>query len=255
MAKVLVTGGTGFLGTAFVGVLVDAGHDVTALSRRPPRSPHPSVRYVQADVTASSNALRGLLQDGTDAVVHAATSVRRRQRETELRGTRKVAEAARDVGAHLVYVSIVGVDRNRMPYYRAKLDAEQIVDAVGGRWSIQRATQFHDLLDVFLGMPVFPSTAHLAFQPVDTRDVSRRLEALVAAGPQGRAEDFGGPEVLSVRALAESRARCRGRAAWLLPVPRLGFFADYDRGTHLCPTQRRGVRTWEEWLSGGAGRS
>lgn len=248
MANVLVTGGTGFLGTTLVRVLSDSGHDVTAVSRRPPRTPHPAVRYAQAHVTVLGS-VAGLFGDGADTVVHAATSVRRRARVTELRGTREVAETARRHGAHFVYVSIVGVDRNRLPYYRAKLDAEREVERVGGRWTVQRATQFHDLLDVFFGWPVFPRTPDLAFQPVDTGDVSRRLEALVAAGPQGRAEDFGGPDVLSVRTLAKSRAKWRGRAALLVPMPRVGFFADYDRGTHLCPEHRGGARTWEEWLA------
>ena len=52
---------------------------------------------------------------------------------------------------HFVYVSIVGVDRIPVAYYRHKLEAERRVVAGGMPWTIVRATQFHDLIDVWCG--------------------------------------------------------------------------------------------------------
>ena len=72
---------------------------------------------------------------GCDAIVHAATSLRR-ARSTEVDGTRNVVEAANRVGAHVLYVSIVGVDRHRLPYYKAKWQAEQVVEALAARRTI-----------------------------------------------------------------------------------------------------------------------
>jgi hypothetical protein len=95
---------------------------------------------------------------------------------------------------HVIYVSIVGVDRHPFAYYRTKLEAERMLEQSGRHWTIQRATQFHDLVDRFLTLPVSAKTSHLRFQPVATDDVSARLAELVAAGPSGRAPDFGEPD-------------------------------------------------------------
>jgi uncharacterized protein YbjT (DUF2867 family) len=201
---------------------------------------------VQGDVRLGDGLDRAL--DGVHVVVHAASSPRRRVRETELEGTRHVLNAAQRTGCHVIYVSIVGVDRSRFPYYRAKLAAEQLVERHNGPWTIQRATQFHDLLDQMLGAPVFIRTPHLAFQPVDSRDVASRLTDLVTGGPAGHAADVGGPAVMHIQELARVRRSVTGSAARLVPVPPLWLLRDFDRGHHLCPDQQSGVITWEQWL-------
>ncbi len=116
-------------------------------------------------------------------VVHAASNPRRRAKETEIEGARQVAAAARDAGAHVLYVCIVGVDRHRYGYYRAKHAAERPSPTSGARWTIPRATQFHDLLHRALGSGWFVRTPDLRFQPVDVAGVARR-SAQIAPGPR-----------------------------------------------------------------------
>jgi uncharacterized protein YbjT (DUF2867 family) len=43
--------------------------------------------------------------------------------------------------AHLVYISIVGIDRVPMSYYRVKLEEERLVESSGLAWTILRATR------------------------------------------------------------------------------------------------------------------
>jgi uncharacterized protein YbjT (DUF2867 family) len=188
---------------------------------------------------------------GCDAIVHAATNLRR-ARSTEVDGTRNVVEAAKRVGAHVLYVSIVGVDRNRLPYYKAKWEAEQVVAASEARWTILRATQFHDLLDRFLRLRVLPLPRATPFQPVDGGDVSDVIADLVEAGPSGRAPDVAGPQVLTIAQMNDIRARIAGRRAVLVPVPPVWFVRDFVDGRHLCPDRAVGRVTWEEWLRGRA---
>ena len=108
--KALVTGGGGFLGSRIVGLLHEAGHEVTAFGRgRYPHLAAAGVSAIQADVrdaAAVRNACRGM-----DVVFHVAalTGVwgpRRTFREINVDGTRNVIEACRaeDVG-RLVYTS------------------------------------------------------------------------------------------------------------------------------------------------------
>src|SRR5437660_4960243 len=170
MARVLVTGGTGTLGRHLVPCLLGRGHEVRVLSRQSsPRLPA-GATAARGDVRTGQD-LAAAVAD-VDTVVHAATSVQRAARRTEVDGTRHVLDALRASHGHFVYVSIVGVDRHRFPYYTMKLPAERVVESSGSRWTIQRDTQSHDLLDRFLGMRVFPTTPHLAFQLVAAGDVS-----------------------------------------------------------------------------------
>lgn len=72
--RVMVLGATGLLGHATVGELLDAGHTVTALSRRPPRAAHPRLdecHEMHVDVEAiDDDELRDRLE-GHDAIAYA----------------------------------------------------------------------------------------------------------------------------------------------------------------------------------------
>jgi uncharacterized protein YbjT (DUF2867 family) len=252
VARVLVTGGTGTLGSRLVPVLLARGHTVRTLTRhgsaarrQDPASGEESLSHWRGDVATGE----GLAQSMADCtvVVHTATSPRM-SRAVEVGGTANVVAAATEASVHVIYISIVGVDAIDFAYYRAKRDAEDIVSSGPTPWTIQRATQFHDLIDRFLSWPLFPVTPHLRFQPVATEDVAVRLADLVDAGPSGHVENFGGPEVVALRTLASVRRGLVGSAAHLIPVPKLGPFRGFDAGYNLCPDRAMGRVTWEEWL-------
>jgi uncharacterized protein YbjT (DUF2867 family) len=245
MARVLVAGGTGTLGRRLVPLLVERGHEVRSLSRRGAATV-PGAEAVRGDVRTGEGLASAL--GGVDTVVHAATSVGRHMRATEVEGTRRLLAAVGDRPVHVIYLSIVGVDGHRFPYYRAKRQAEELIERSAVPWTIRRATQFHDLLDRFLAGRAFFRTPHLAFQVVDAGEVARRLADHVEAGAAGRAADIGGPEVVPIVELARIRREIRGRAATLVPVPRLGFLRDFDAGRHLCPESRLDSITWRQWL-------
>ena len=247
----LVTGGTGTLGRQVVKLLRAGGHRAVVLSRKPGSGRD----WRQGDLATGVGLPEAVL--GMQAIVHAgsATMEPRRHQQTDVAGSRRLGEAAASAGvAHLVYISIVGIEGIRYPYYRAKLAAEAVVREGRLPWSILRATQFHSLIEVFLGrfarLPgLAPVPFDWKFQPVDARDVAQRVVEVVTAPPAGRVPDFGGPEVRDLRSLAETWLRARGSRRRLvnLPLP-LQFSRKFAEGALLTPEHKDGKITWEQYL-------
>ncbi|GLW55910.1 SDR family oxidoreductase [Kitasatospora phosalacinea] len=216
MRPILVTGGTGTLGRAVVRRLLSRGCPVRVLSRQAHTPGEHG--WAVGDLVTGRGVEAALAGAGT--VVHCATTNGKR----DVAATRRLVEAAGGAGvAHLLYVSIVGVDRVPLGYYRAKAECERLVVESGLGWTVLRATQFHDLvlrvLDGLSKAPVLVVPRGVAFQPVDVRDVAERVAQLAEAGPAGRAGDFGGPEVRPVEALAAEFLRARGRRRPVLRAP------------------------------------
>jgi nucleoside-diphosphate-sugar epimerase len=117
----LVTGGTGTLGPPLVDLLTRAGRPVRVLSRRPRAATGGApVEWVVGNLATGAGVARAV--GGAGVIVHCATSPWARR--VDVGGTGRLLEAARLAGSpHLVYISIVGVDRVPFRYYRAKLAA------------------------------------------------------------------------------------------------------------------------------------
>jgi dTDP-L-rhamnose 4-epimerase len=71
--KVLVTGGSGFIGSHLVDELVGAGHAVVVVDRRPPPHPNTGAEYVLADIRQPE--IWPAVLEGVDAVSHQAARV------------------------------------------------------------------------------------------------------------------------------------------------------------------------------------
>jgi uncharacterized protein YbjT (DUF2867 family) len=244
---ILVTGGTGVLGRWVVDRLRDAGCEVRVLSR----SGRPGT--VRADLSTGENL--GAAVRGADAIVHCATNPFK-SRQTDVAGTELLLqEAARAGVSHVVFISIVGVERNPyFPYYRAKLDAERVVERSPVPWTILRATQFHDLVLMVLRFldrlpAVMPIPRGFRLQPMDAGEAASRLVEFALSGPAGRVPDVGGPEVLASTELARAYLEASGRNKRLVGVPLPGKAARAVReGAQLCPDKRYGTDSWEEFL-------
>src|SRR5580693_7680082 len=136
-SPVLVTGGTGRLGKLVVARLQDSGCDVRVLARHDRPTPQ-GVTFFTADLRTGQGIEPAVT--AAAAIIHCATSTR-----GDAEATRNLVAASRMGAAHLVYVSIVGIDRiAAWGYPKTKLQAEQIVARSGLPWTILRVTQFYD---------------------------------------------------------------------------------------------------------------
>ncbi|AZM52111.1 nucleoside-diphosphate sugar epimerase [Streptomyces sp. WAC 01529] len=241
MTTILVTGGTGTLGRVVTERLRSAGHEVRALSRH-------SQPYA-VDLREGTGLDAAV--EGVEVVVHCAST----PRGGDEQAARHLIEAARKAGvAHLVYISIVGVDRVPLGYYKAKLAVEQLIEESGLGWTVLRTTQFHDLvlklLDTAARLPVLVSPSGVSDQPIDVGEVAERLAELATAPPAGRVADMGGPEVRTFTDLARAYLRATGRRRPVLPVRLAGkTYRALRAGGHLTPEQAVGKGTFEEFLA------
>jgi uncharacterized protein YbjT (DUF2867 family) len=247
--KVLVTGGTGVLGRQMVPLLSERGAKVRILSHR--RRWYDGVEVVQGDMVTGEGLAEAV--GDVDVLVHCASDPRHWHNDVE--GTSRLLEAAnRACRPHVVYVSIVGVDRIPLGYYRAKLAAETLVRDSGLPWTLLRTTQFHDLVRyIVAGLakpPVMVVPQGIAAQPVDTRDVAQRLASLAFDKPAGRTPDFGGPRVCSIEEAAHAYLAAANLRRRIVTVPLPGKVARAFRaGWNLVHDGETGTRTFEEFLA------
>jgi uncharacterized protein YbjT (DUF2867 family) len=212
------------------------------------------VRWVRGDLATGAGLADAVA--GTDTVLHLASAPYRRgyTRQVDVEGIYRLAAAARAAGvAHLVYVSIVGVDAISWGYYQVKLAAEEAVRTSGVGWTVLRATQFHTFPDQILTavarLGVLVVDPGIRVQTVDLGDVATRLVELVAAGPAGRVLELGGPEMLTMEDAARQWLRARDLRRPVVRVRVPGRLGRAFRGDHLTTEAvPRGEVTWREYL-------
>lgn len=264
---ILVTGAGGTLGRLLVPTLISRGVDVRALSRRPRSDSNPASTAISGTEPASTGSPHWVVGDlgtgagldeavaGVDTIVHAASNTRG-QGKGDADAVWRLVEAAKRGGRrpHIVFISIVGVDRHPFGYYRAKYAAENALVGGGLPHTIQRTTQWFQLLDRFLTLaaksPVLPVPS-APFQPLDAAEVAVRLADLAGGEPVGRAQDVGGPELLDAGDIARAYLRATGKRRLLVPFRLPGRSGRAFRaGVHTTPENRQGTTTWAEYLAG-----
>jgi uncharacterized protein YbjT (DUF2867 family) len=251
---ILVTGGTGTLGQQVVSRLREAGREVRVLSRRSPTGQDGLV--VTTGDLATGEGLPAAVR-GAGTIVHCASN-RRGDAEATRNLVRAAAQnkASEPGPAHLVYISIVGVDRFPRGYFKAKLEAEGVIADSGLPWTTLRATQFYELIargaSRLAKLPVIPVPAGFVVQPVDSGEVAARLAELALEEPRGRVPDMAGPQILSFADLIRTYLKATGRRPRpVVPVwtPGIGPI----RAGAMYPQQGAeatlGRRTWPDFLA------
>jgi uncharacterized protein YbjT (DUF2867 family) len=260
--KVLVTGGTGVLGSAVLRALRQRGADTRVLSRGvAPTGADPHADWVVAHLGTGAGVDEACA--GADVIVHCATTGGMVDAQDDVRCARMLLDSARRHGVgHVVFPGIVGADRATFfPYYAARIDIEKLLTASAIPHTIIRATQFHEftafLLQRFRIGPLVIAPRGAALQPVDVRAVADRLAAAALSAPAGRMGDVAGPEIMSIDRLARTWHSARGERVRVLraPVPVAvgGLKLLMKERLVSAKAERIGV-SWSDWLADNAQR-
>ncbi len=254
-----VTGGTGTVGRHVVRELAEAGHGVRVLTRRAPSQMLPGVEHHPVDL-ATGAGLDGALA-GTDVVIDAANraGTGRQAARVIVEGTKRLLAAEQRVGvAHHVAISIVGIERVPYGYYAAKVAQELAVREGAVPWTIVRATQFHELLEMAYSAPARAGlllVPDIQLQPVDPRHVAQVLAAIAEDEPLNAWEQVAGPRVERFGDLARIWRTTTGRSALAVPLRlprRLG--RPLAAGALVPQEAVTGGPTFAAWLRDRAGR-
>jgi NADH dehydrogenase len=219
--RIVVTGGTGFIGREVVDLLVGAGcHEVT-VSTRDPGQPDPwggRVRFVQAFAGDATSLGRAFAR--ADVVIHAIQfpnhPVEKPSKgltylEVDGRGTVTAARIAKAMGVRrFVYLSGAGAGQGRpQPWFQAKDMAETAIRDSGLEHALLRPSWIYGPRDRSMNrfvffcryLPVVPviGDGTTPVYPVHVKDVARCVvEAATREDAKALILELGGPERLTM---------------------------------------------------------
>ena len=228
--RVLITGGTGFVGTHVVNELLRRKHEVTVLARTPESTRNRynlPVSAVAGNVLDPASLRRAA--DGQDAVIHIVGIIAEKEEQTFDRIHREASEnvvrAARDAGAHrFLHTSAMGSSEDSPSEYgRTKAAGEKAVRESGLEWTVFRPSIIFGPGDGFVtllagvvrGNPGFipvigPGTTK--FMPVSVHDVARvYADSLEKPETVGQVFEVGGPETFTLNEIYREIAIAIGK--------------------------------------------
>ena len=241
--RIVILGGTGFVGSHLVPRLQAHGHTITVLSRN--REKHrelgvlPRVAIVSADIY-NPEVLRGHLR-GADSAINLVGILNERgsdgsgfrKAHVELTETLIAACAAAGV-PRLLQMSALRAGEGESHYLRTRGDAEARVRSSRLAWTIFRPSVifgpddglFFRFASLLRMTPVLPlARAGAKFTPVYVGDVVEAFTRTIAhPHSAGRTYELFGPRVITLREIVRWTAELIGKRRWIVPLPdALGF--------------------------------
>jgi nucleoside-diphosphate-sugar epimerase len=228
---IAVTGGTGFVGSRLIGLVLAAGHQVRALTRRP-QPARDGLVWIEGAL--DDRAALARLVEGADAVVHVAGVVNAPDRAGfaagNIAGTEAMLAAARDAGvARFVHVSSLAAREPALSDYGcSKAEAEARVVASDRDWTVVRPPAVYGPADMEMremfrlakfGLALLPSPGRLSVIHVD--DLAALLLVLAEndAGRLVLEADDGVPGGWTHKAFGQALGAAVGRRVLAVPLP------------------------------------
>ena len=240
--RIVVTGGTGFIGREVVHRLLETpGARVAVTTRDPGRADPWGGRVEKVQAFAGDPLSLGKAFTGADVVVHAIQFPNhpvedpargRSYLEVDGEGTKVAVAVAKKLGVRrFVYLSGAGAGRGRPePWFRAKDMAEAAIRESGMEYALLRPSWIYGAGDRSMSrfvtfvrrLPVVPviGDGTTPVYPIYVKDVARCVaEAVLREDAKDKALDLGGPERLTMDEIIRTVQKVLGRRRLLLHHP------------------------------------
>ena len=238
---IIVTGGSGYLGSHIVKKLIEAEKPVRVMVRNRKRAEQESrlkgldIQSVEGDVSQPETL--SSVFEGVDAVIHTvAIAIEKgggKYEEINTQGTRNILDAAKSAGIRrFINISQLGADAN-LPFrfLASKGKAQEFVAASDLDWTAFRPSVIWGPEDEFantfaklvpLSPIIYPIVDKNArFQPVWVDDVAAAVvKSLDDPNTFGKEFELGGPEILSLEEIERRTLDAIGAKRLLIPFPR-----------------------------------
>ncbi len=211
--SILVTGGTGSVGSHVVRELVARGASVKVLTRDPAKAKLPAgVTAVQGDLT-QPETVRRVFNDVDAVFLLNAVSITEAHEGLLAVSGMKLSGVKR-----LVYLSVHQVDKAAwLPHFGAKVGVEEGIKRSGIPFTILRPDNFFQndywYKDVVLNYGIYPQPiGDVGTSRVDIRDIAEAAAiVLTSPGHEGQTYDIVGPDVLTGESIASAWSHALGK--------------------------------------------
>lgn len=211
--SIMVTGGTGTVGSAVVKELVRRRADVRVLTRNPAKlAGHEGVTAVEGNLLEPATVRR--VFDGADRVflLNPVSQTEASEALMAITGMR-LAKVK-----HIVYLSVHHTEKAAwLPHFGSKVGVEEALKVSGIPFTILRPNNFYQndywFKDALLQHGVYPQPLGSAgVSRVDVRDIAEAAAiVLTSGGHEGQSYDLVGPEAVTGESTAKSWSAALGK--------------------------------------------
>lgn len=237
MAKVLVTGATGFVGKRLIAFLLDKGHEVYALCRirgaKVFPEDRPNLHYLWGDLRNLEKSSPIPIEiEAAYYLVHSMTEIMNDLTRVELEVAKNFIALLKPTQVkQIIYLGGIINDKKKLsPHLKSRLLVEEILKSSGIPTTILRASiiigagsaSFEIIRDLTEKLPfmIAPKWISTSCQPIAIADVIFYLsEVLLRQDCLNKIFDIGGPDVYTFKQLLMEYAKFRNLKRWIIEVP------------------------------------
>lgn len=244
MAKIIVIGGTGLIGSKVVAKLTEHGHEAVAAS------PNTGVNSLTGEGLAEALTGADTVVDVSNSPSFAPDDVM----EFFTTSTRNVLETEAAAGVtHHVALTIVGTNRpQNIAYFAAKTAQEMLIRESGIAYSLVHATQFFEFVGSIADISTDGDTVRLPgalIQPIAAEDVATAVARAAAGAPLGDVE-IAGPEAFGMDEFVRRGLTFRGDPRTVVRDDDAPYYGAKIEERTLIPVDGAQIfeTSLEEWL-------
>jgi uncharacterized protein YbjT (DUF2867 family) len=250
MARIVVIGGTGLIGSKVVTKLANDGHEAVAAS------PSSGVNSVTGDGVADVLTGAEVVVDVSNAPSFEEPAVF----DFFTTSTTNLLHAAGAANvANYVALSVFGAPRlTDGPYLRAKAAQEELIEKWGVDYSIVEATQFFEFVDGIADAATVGGVvraSHALIQPIAAEDVATAVSQTAMREPVNGVVEVAGPEQFGVDDLIRKALSFHGDQREVVTDPEARYFGALLGERSLVPGDNAVIfeTRFDDWLAERAG--